>query len=85
MHNNDSREDEVVFCSRCGFKKVDILCKNAACKSNANQQPTGYPRHLPPLATGPVRSSVNFKARGNISSLSTAIVQELSSVKVAQL
>ena len=26
-----------IYCSRCGVKKVGILCKNAACKSNANQ------------------------------------------------
>ncbi len=58
-------------------KKAGILCKNATCKSNANQQP-GHPEHLPPLTTCPVSSSINFKAHGNIISVSTAIVQELS-------
>ena len=42
MHNNYSSEDEVVYCSRCGVKKVGILCKNTTCKSNANQQYHSY-------------------------------------------
>ena len=85
MHNNYSSEDEVVYCSRCGVKKVGILCKNATCKSNANQQPTGHPGHLPPLTTSPVSSSVNFKAHGNIILVSIAIVRELSVARLAQV
>ena len=74
-----------IYCSRCGVKKVGILCKNATYKSNANQQPTGHPGHLPPLTTSPVSSSVNFKAHGNIISVSTAIVRELSVARLAQV
>ena len=85
MHKNYSSKNEVVYCSRCGVKKVGILCKNATYKSNANQQPTGHPGHLPPLTTSPVSSSVNFKAHGNKNSVSTAIVRELSVTRLAQV
>ena len=62
--------------------------KSAVCKSNSNQQPTGF---LPLLSTSPdssrscssSSSSINFKAHENILVVSTSIVQQLCIVHLA--